>query len=50
MADVLLVPQVYNALRFDVPMSEFPIFLAVEARCLALEAFDRARPEKQPDA
>ncbi|MEM8684096.1 MAG: maleylacetoacetate isomerase [Pseudomonadota bacterium] len=50
MADVLLVPQVYNAHRFDVPMSEFPNILAVEARCLALEAFDRARPEKQPDA
>ncbi len=50
MADVLLVPQVYNAHRFYVAMDEFPNILAVEAHCLGLDAFDRARPENQPDA
>jgi maleylacetoacetate isomerase len=49
-ADVCLVPQVYNARRLKVPLGKFPNILAVEAACLALPAFDRARPENQPDA
>jgi maleylacetoacetate isomerase len=49
-ADVCLVPQVYNARRLKVPLDKFPNILAVEAACLALPAFDRARPENQPDA
>jgi glutathione S-transferase len=50
LADVCLVPQVFNARRLKVPLDKFPKIVAVEAACLKLPAFDRARPEKQPDA
>jgi maleylpyruvate isomerase len=50
LADICLVPQVNNARRLKVPLDKFPKILAVEAACLALPAFDRARPENQPDA
>jgi maleylpyruvate isomerase len=50
LADVCLVPQVYNARRLKVPLDDFPKIVAVDAACLALAPFDRARPEKQPDA
>ena len=49
-ADILLVPQVYNARRLKVPLDAFPKITAIEAACLALPAFDKARPENQPDA
>jgi maleylacetoacetate isomerase len=49
-ADIFLVPQVYNARRLKVPLDKFPKIVAIEAACLALPAFDRARPETQPDA
>jgi len=48
--DVCLVPQVYNARRLKVPLDSFPKIVGIEAACLALPAFDRARPENQPDA
>ena len=50
LADVCLVPQVNNARRLKVPLDRFPKIVAVDAACLALSAFDRARPENQPDA
>lgn len=50
LADICLVPQVYNARRLQVPLAKFPKILAVEAACLALAAFKQARPENQPDA
>lgn len=50
LADICVVPQVYNARRFKVPLERFPNILAVDAACLKLPAFDRARPESQPDA
>jgi maleylpyruvate isomerase len=50
LADLCLVPQVYNGRRFKVPMERFPKIVAAEAACLKLPAFDRARPENQPDA
>ena len=50
MADVCLIPQVYNARRLKVPLDQFPKIVAVETACLKLPAFDRARPENQPDA
>jgi maleylpyruvate isomerase len=50
LADVCLVPQVYNARRLKVPLDTFPKIVGIEAACLALPAFDRARPENQPDA
>jgi maleylacetoacetate isomerase len=49
-ADVCVVPQVYNARRFKVPLDRFPRILAVDAACRELAAFERARPENQPDA
>jgi maleylpyruvate isomerase len=50
LADVCLVPQVANATRFKVPLDRFPKIVAVNAACLKLPAFDKARPENQPDA
>ncbi len=50
LADVCLVPQVYNARRLKVPLDKFPKIVAVDAACMKLPAFERARPENQPDA
>jgi len=50
LADVCLVPQVFNARRLKVPLEAFPKIVAVETACLKLPAFDKARPENQPDA
>ena len=50
LADICLVPQVYNARRLKVPLDNFPKIVAAEAACLKLAAFDKARPENQPDA
>ena len=49
-ADICIVPQVANARRFNVSLDAFPNVVAVDAACLKLAAFDRARPENQPDA
>ena len=50
LADVCLVPQVANARRFDCPLETYPTVRRIEAACLALPAFAKARPENQPDA
>jgi maleylacetoacetate isomerase len=50
LADTCLVPQVYNARRLKVPLEKFPKIVAADLACMALPAFDRARPENQPDA
>lgn len=50
LADVCLVPQVANARRLKVPLEKFPKIVAIDAACMKLPAFDRARPENQPDA
>ena len=50
LADCCLVPQVFNARRFSTPLDAFPKIVAVDAACLKLPAFDKARPENQPDA
>lgn len=49
-ADVCLVPQVYNAHRFKMDMNSWPILAAVEKACLELETFRAASPEQQADA
>lgn len=49
LADVLLVPQMANARRFGVEL-RWPRLQAVEAACMALDAFETTRPERQPDA
>ena len=50
LADVCLIPQVYNAYRFKVPMEDYPNIRQVNQHCNSLEAFERAAPEAQPDA
>jgi len=50
LADIYLVPQLYNARRLKVPLDKFPKLVAAETACLQLTAFDQARPESQPDA
>jgi maleylpyruvate isomerase len=49
-ADICLVPQMFNARRLKVDMTKYPKLAAVDAACLKLPAFERARPENQPDA
>jgi len=51
MADILLVPMVYNALRFNYPLAEQqPKVYAVWQACNQLPEFIAAQPENQPDA
>jgi maleylacetoacetate isomerase len=49
-ADCVLVPQVANAKRFKVDLGAFPTIVRINDECLKLEAFQRAAPERQPDA
>jgi len=49
LADICLVPQVYNARRLKVPLDRFPKIVAVDAACAKLAGFEQARPENQPD-
>lgn len=49
LADIMLIPQLVNARRFGARL-ECARILEIEANCLALDAFQRARPEVQPDA
>jgi maleylacetoacetate isomerase len=49
LADACLVPQVYNARRFKVPLDAYPALVAVDAHCLELPEFEAASPEHQPD-
>ena len=50
LADLCLVPQLYNARRVAADLTPYPKLTAIEANLLSLPAFDRARPENQPDA
>ena len=50
LADVYLVPQVESARRFKLDMARWPLITAVDAACMALEAFQKAAPALQPDA
>jgi maleylacetoacetate isomerase len=47
LADVCLVPQIYNARRFDVPLDSYPTLLRADASANALPAFADAHPDKQ---
>jgi len=49
-ADACLIPQLYNAHRFKVPLEKYPRLLEIEKKCLALDAFQQALPENQIDA
>lgn len=50
LADCVLVPQLYNARRFEMELAEYPHLLVAERACMALPAFAAAQPERQPDA
>ena len=50
MADCCLVPQVFNAKRYNSDLAPYPTTMRVFENCMKLEAFDRAQPSKQPDA
>jgi maleylacetoacetate isomerase len=49
-ADICLVPQAYNALRFSVDMKKYPVISRIYDACLTMHEFSSARPENQPDA
>lgn len=50
LADCCLIPQVYNARRFNVSLDEFPRLVAIDTHCNTLSEFANAIPERQPDA
>ncbi|MGH8815440.1 MAG: maleylacetoacetate isomerase [Achromobacter pestifer] len=50
LVECCLVPQVYNALRYGVDLAPFHRVRAIVEACATLPAFERARPENQPDA
>ena len=49
-ADICLVPQLYNARRFNVPLDDYPTLLRADANAAKLEAFAKAHPDKQEAA
>ncbi len=50
LAEICLVPQVWNARRFSIDLSAFPTLVSVDSACMGLDAFKAAAPEVQPDA
>ncbi len=50
LADICLVPQIFNAKRFDCPLDGYPTAMRAFDACMAHPAFDAAQPSKQPDA
>jgi maleylacetoacetate isomerase len=49
-ADLCLVPQLYNARRFEINLASCPTLVAIDATCASLTAFQQAAPAAQPDA
>lgn len=45
LADVCLIPQVYNAKRFNFPMDDYPLISQINSYCLSLPAFQNAAPD-----
>jgi len=50
LADICMVAQLYNGRRWGLDLAPFSRIVEIEQACLALPAFDAARPENQPDA
>jgi maleylpyruvate isomerase len=50
LADICLVPQVVNNIRFNVDMTPYPTIARIHEACLKIQAFADAMPGKQPDA
>lgn len=49
-ADICLVAQVYNAVRFQCDLSSYPLITRINENCLKLDYFQKAKPENQADA
>jgi maleylacetoacetate isomerase len=49
MADMCLIPQVYNARRYELDMNPWPLITAIDKHCMQLKTFIDASPENQPD-
>jgi maleylacetoacetate isomerase len=50
LADCCLVPQIFNAQRYDCDLAPYPVTMRIFQTCMRLEAFDKAQPMVQPDA
>jgi maleylacetoacetate isomerase/maleylpyruvate isomerase len=50
LADCVLVPQIFNARRFDCRLDHVPHVMRVFDACMRLDAFEKTRPEACPDA
>lgn len=50
LADITLVPQIFNAKRLDCPLDDYPVTMGIFEACMAEPAFDAAQPANQPDA
>ena len=49
LVDICIVPQVFNAERYECDLSAYPRLISIFAECMKLEAFDSAQPSKQPN-
>lgn len=49
LADICLVPQIFNAQRYDCRLEHVPTVMRIFDACMQVAAFENARPEKQPD-
>ena len=50
MADVCLVPQIFNARRFGTEVGKYPLTMRIHDELMKLDAFERAAPGAQPEA
>jgi maleylacetoacetate isomerase/maleylpyruvate isomerase len=50
MADCVLVPQIFNAQRFDSRLDHVPTVMKIFEQCMALDAFSQTHPSACPDA
>ena len=48
--ECVLIPKIYNGVRFGVDIADFPLIHAINKKCSALPAFEKALPENQPDS
>ena len=49
LADCCLVPQVFNAKRFECDLRPYPTVMRIFEACMKLPAFERSQPSAQPD-
>jgi maleylacetoacetate isomerase/maleylpyruvate isomerase len=50
LADICLIPQLFNANRFNLDMSPYPLLSSIDKHCQAHKAFQKAHPDLQADA